>query len=200
MLRHLAVASLLLAAVADVVPGGLKKKLKKLKAKEAAASAARALEAAHAGVDAAAPDGRRLEEDDDDVMFATWDATCSAMYDWKTCFSTECGLTITDDGDDDDDDDDDDGDDDDYPIATCADAEASPAFLEACDTTDVDSVCAACSPLYEAYAACVMSMAATFELGETCAFVCPADTTSAAAGRGAVGVAAFGLCLAAGAL
>ena len=61
------------------------------------------------------------------------------------------------------------------------------------------SVCSACSPLYEAWVACIYSYAATFSLGDTCVFICASDSTDAAAGL-KLGAAAFGLCLAAGAL
>ena len=51
----------------------------------------------------------------------------------------------------------------------------------------------------QAWVACIYSYAATFSLGDTCVFICASDSTDAAAGL-KLGAAAFGLCLAAGAL
>ena len=202
MLR-LAVASLLLAAVAADVqaPDALKKQIKKLEAKEAAAR--------HAVK--AAGGARRLADDggdDDDALFANLTAPCFVAHDYVTCASTECSVTFSDDDDDGDDGDDDD---DDVTIATCADAAASPGFLEACTTWPAEfaSVCPACSSLLKDWVGCFYSNLGTFAIAmttaddtvttETCDFSCT-DTMSAAGAGARLGAAAFGLCLAAGAL
>ena len=158
------------------------------------------------------------DDDDDDSFLTNLIAPCLVTYDYKTCLSTQCGIT-TDDDDDDGDDDDDDGDDDDDDgdddddavIATCADAAASPGFLDACVTwpAEIDSVCPACSSLMKGWVGCVYSTIGTFVAfaaaddtveTETCAFTCPSDVVSGAGAAGKLGAAAFGLCLAAAAL